>query len=189
MALYKTEVVRMKHWSWSWIVANSLGWGCACTAALLTGFRAPGSVAAGAVIGAAQWLALRRRLHFAGWWIPASALGWCVGLQLSPHSFFNVPDPYWTGGVSGVVTGVLQWLVLRRHVRRSGVWIPASIGSAVIAWVAAMITYGYFDRIKLDQFDYIAGVGAGGIVTGVLTAPVLNWLLRHPSESVLKPTG
>ena len=34
-----------------------------------------GMVVRGAVVGTAQWLVLRRRLHRAGWWVLATALG------------------------------------------------------------------------------------------------------------------
>ena len=37
-------------------------------------------LAAGAILGAPQWLALRHHLPKAGWWVPANALAWMVGM-------------------------------------------------------------------------------------------------------------
>src|SRR5215207_11088328 len=39
-----------------------------------------GGAISGAVLGAAQWLALRGRLPKTEWWIPATAIGHAVGL-------------------------------------------------------------------------------------------------------------
>ncbi len=41
-----------------------------------------GGVAAGAVIGLAQWLVLRQRLSLSPWWIAATAAGMGAGLAL-----------------------------------------------------------------------------------------------------------
>jgi hypothetical protein len=37
-------------------------------------------IALGAILGAAQWLALRRHVPKAGWWVPANALAWMLGM-------------------------------------------------------------------------------------------------------------
>jgi hypothetical protein len=39
-----------------------------------------GTVIEGSIVGAAQWLALRRHVPKAGWWIPGNALAWMLGI-------------------------------------------------------------------------------------------------------------
>ena len=39
----------------------------------------PGMIMAGLILGAAQWMALRRQAAGAGWWVPASVLGFFIG--------------------------------------------------------------------------------------------------------------
>jgi hypothetical protein len=71
-----------------WIVVSTAGWvaGLGSLSGIFGlsvgllgeesgGGLAVGAVAAGAVLGAAQWLVLRRCFPWAGWWIPASTLG------------------------------------------------------------------------------------------------------------------
>ena len=80
---------------------------------------AAGGVLAGAVIGAGQWLALRRRLPSAGWWIAATAAGQAVGLAAGAALVGYRTDLRALavqGLITGVGVGVLQALVLRPHV-------------------------------------------------------------------------
>ena len=48
-----------------------------------------GGAVAGAVLGAAQWLALRGRLSNTEWWIPATAVGQAVGLTAGATTALN----------------------------------------------------------------------------------------------------
>ena len=85
----------------------------------------------GAVIGAMQWLVLRRTLPRAGWWVAASTLAWAsaeitaAGAADLVDGLANLTGPaawyaaFWTtnGLVHGVVTGTaLLWI--SRHAGR-----------------------------------------------------------------------
>ncbi len=69
-------------------------------------------LAAGFVVGAAQWAFLQKKVTRAGWWILASAFGWMSSL------IFYQPGLSWLGfyygTLSGIVTGVaILWLIYR----------------------------------------------------------------------------
>ena len=75
--------------------------------------------------------------------------------------------------LGGILTGVLQWLVLRRQVARAGWWVLATTVGWVVGGPGAGIVSAAVD----------AAVGAGvswavlGAVSGAITAPVLVRLL------------
>jgi hypothetical protein len=87
-------------------------------------------IALGAILGAAQWLALRRQVPKAGWWIPANALAWMLGMvvvflgtSFIPAEGITVPVALIlllfvvaAGAVVGAIHGlVLIWLLHQRH--------------------------------------------------------------------------
>ncbi len=87
-------------------------------------------IALGAILGAAQWLALRRYVPKAGWWIPANALAWMLGMvvvflgtSFIPAAGMTVPVALIlllfvvaAGAVVGAVHGlVLIWLLRLRR--------------------------------------------------------------------------
>jgi len=134
-----------------------------------------------------QWLILRRYLPRAGWWIPASAVGifagWVLGgmfvgvanalLGLNIWDSQEHPFLLVYTGIQGACIGFFQWLVLRKKVRRAGLWILA----CSIAWALAQAT-----------FILGLNLSVGGIlltdltvVVGAITGVVLVWLLRQPA--------
>src|SRR6266581_5361362 len=143
------------HWH-TWVLATALGACVAWTLGMIpstllftgpdTGTAASGEmsdlmiytlaaamgVALGTILGAAQWLALRRHLPKAGWWMPANALAWMLGMvvvfigtSFIPAEGITVPVALIlllfvvaAGAVVGAVNGlVLIWLL---HQRRLG---------------------------------------------------------------------
>ena len=60
----------------------------------------------GAAVGSAQWLVLRREVHWAGWWIVISTLAWAAGLGLLPGFLMS-------GVMVGAMTGLALDLLLR----------------------------------------------------------------------------
>lgn len=150
----RRPLVKMK-WR-SWALATALGAFIAWTLGMLpstmlftgpeTGAGAPGEMSdllvyapaaglglvAGSILGAPQWLALRRHLPKAGWWVPANALAWMLGMVMVfiGMSFIPAQGITWpvalvlllcvvaAGAVVGAVHGlVLIWLLYQRHLR------------------------------------------------------------------------
>ena len=117
-----------------------------------------GTFLEGTVVGTAQWLVLRRPLPETRWraWVLATAAGaflaWTLGMI--PSTLINVRTDAGTqtpvdepsaaviyglaflmGLLLGPVLGFAQWLVLRRHVRRASLWMPAN----ALAWALGMV--------------------------------------------------
>lgn len=60
----------------------------------------------GAATGLAQWIVLRRDVHWAGWWIPISTLAWTTGLSILPGILMS-------GMMAAVLTGIALEILLR----------------------------------------------------------------------------
>jgi hypothetical protein len=63
-----------------------------------------GGIVLGPLVGLAQWLILRREVHWAGWWIVISTMAWVTGLTL-------VPGILSTGALAGALTGLALGLL------------------------------------------------------------------------------
>ena len=94
---------------WRWIVATSIGW---IGGYFITLFLLPRELETltgmiiGLTTGIAQWLILRRELHWAGGWIVFSIIGWTTGLTLLPGIML-------TGTMAGALTGIALEVLLR----------------------------------------------------------------------------
>lgn len=67
----------------------------------------------GVVLGIAQWLVLRGRVHRAAWWIPLSAVGWALGAVLSARPFAELAVLL-SWGAPPILTGLaMTWLLWR----------------------------------------------------------------------------
>jgi hypothetical protein len=104
-----------------WIVATALGWllgiatvylGYTIWPAALNANSMWSAALAGAVIGLAQWLVLRRRVPRAGWWVLASALGWGFLRLIAGEVFTSLVALLIIGAVPAAVTGLALWGLL-----------------------------------------------------------------------------
>ena len=128
-----------------------------------------GGLIAGAIIGAAQWFALRRWVSWL--WIPATAAGMALGLAagaaLADYGT-NRGDVVLIGAATGLGVGVAQALVLARR------GIPGAFWWAVAnppAWAVGWLVTSYVITTNVDE--RFTNFGAGGaLVYGLLT-----WLL------------
>jgi hypothetical protein len=95
----------------------------------------PEAIVTGAIVGLAQWLALRIALPKVAWWMWTSAtmLGLVLGIVLVGQSrAFLQPDNLIVGlatdgAIVGAVVGLAQAAVLWPHVRMAVLWVPISI--------------------------------------------------------------
>lgn len=144
---------------------------------------------------------------FIGWrfglrWVLLTAAGWIIGI---PLGFVFVAVAGWIIGVPEgsnsiilklgldnaaaficlvAVVGLMQWLALRRVVRRAGFWVPASIiGFTISSIIHGVVCYvwGYPDNL-----DHLPGTVvwamafvAGGILAGVLQHHILQRQVSH----------
>jgi hypothetical protein len=95
--------------AWRWIPATFLGWVLGSTlilAAPSQGVDFFAGMILGITIGVAQWLILRREVHWAGWWIVINVVAWTTGMALLPGLLS-------TGAMAGALTGIALELLLR----------------------------------------------------------------------------
>lgn len=157
----------------------------------------------GAIVGAAQWLVLRRVLPSlrATNWIAATVAGavtaWMLGRIPSALADWKSvsggagqPEPSASmilllsaaaGAALGLILGAAQWVVLRDHVRRAGLWI----GANALAWAVGMPLIFLAAGMPASQTSALAigalalvTVGVTGAVVGAIEGAFLRLLLR-----------
>ncbi len=139
-----------------------------------------GGAVLGAVIGLAQWLVIRKHLPRSRWWLLATSLGMAVGMFLAVVAVISRGWHSWSlsvglgQGIAGfiyvgyAVAGFTQWLVLRRQVAKSSLWLLANL---IIALTCACLLLTGFG-------DIFFGVFASFVISGAITGAVLVWLLN-----------
>jgi len=170
------------------------GWGLAfigfplgglAATALVGGVTTPvegviGGAATGAVIGLAQWLALRRRLALTPWWIAATAVGMGVGLALGiallGTDTAGITLPL-RGLVTGASIGIAQFALLRGNTARAFVWPFVVACSWAIGWLVTR-------AVGVDLAPQWSVFGAAGALTfQLLTGLALAWLLPQATQA------
>jgi len=132
---------------------------------------------AGVVIGAAQWLALRRSGADVRW-IAATAIGLAVGLGLAFAVFGygdTVGDLAVVGAVSGLGIGIAQAWLLRDLVHGSSlawVWVPATAAFWALGWTVTT-------AIGVDPDDRWAVPGLSGAATLTVLLSAVLWVLTR----------
>jgi hypothetical protein len=135
-----------------------------------------GGLIAGAVIGAAEWFALKRWVSLL--WIAATSLGMAAGLAVGAALVdygIGRGDIVLMGAITGIGVGVLQALVLARH-RVAGAWWWAVANPP--AWALGWLVTSYV--ITKNVKEQFTNFGASGcVVFGLLTWGLLAALLRR----------
>jgi hypothetical protein len=134
-----------------------------------------GGLIAGAIIGAAEWFALRRRVSWI--WILATTAGMAVGLAAGAALVdygIDRADLALMGAVTGAAVGVLQALVLARH--RIPGWFWWAVANPP-AWALGWFVTSYVITANIDERFPIFGA-SGAIVFGLLTWLLLAVLFR-----------
>jgi hypothetical protein len=170
-----------------------------------------GGVFEGVIVGLAQWRVLHYRLPLLSErsWVAATAAGafvaWVIGMipstlmSLRSEATSSSPPPeiseaviYLLAAAMGLVLGpilaLMQWVVLRRHVRRTGLWIVAN----AVAWALAMpvifIGAGAIGEQGVSLGTVAIALSiitlAGGIVGAVHGLALLQLLNRPREDSV-----
>jgi hypothetical protein len=136
---------------------------------------------AGAIIGAAEWFALRQWVSWL--WIPATSAGMAVGLAAGAVLVdygISRGDLALMGAVTGVGVGVLQALMLARH------RIPGAFWWAVAnppAWAVGWLVSSYVIARNIDERFPVFGA-SGALVFGLLTWLILAMLFRATGPEV-----
>ena len=146
-----------------------------------------GGALAGATFGTFQRFVLRRTIPQVNRWIWVSTAGFAIAFtvvwalggarygDLAHHALPHAIDLAGPlgGALIGAVFGASQWLILRRHVRGAGWWVPANIGGFVAGWILAAAT-------PVDGVPaHFVGGSVVGLVLAAITGAALVWSLRQ----------
>jgi hypothetical protein len=137
-----------------------------------------GGLIVGAVIGAAEWFALREQISWL--WIPATIAGMAIGLVAGAALVgygIDRGDLVLMGAVNGAAVGTMQALVLARH-RIPGAlwWAVANPPAWALGWFVSSFV---ISRNIAERFPIFGASGA--LVFGVLTWLLLAALFRAAS--------
>ena len=139
-----------------------------------------GGLIAGAVIGAGEWLALRRWMSWL--WIAATSVGMAVGLTAGAALVdygISRGDVVVMGAVTGLGVGALQTLLVARQ-RVSARLVAGDRESTGVALGWLITSYVISTNVK-EQFTNFGA--SGTLVYGLLTWLLLAVLLRDTEQA------
>jgi hypothetical protein len=141
---------------------------------------------AGAIIGAAEWFALRRWISWL--WVPATSAGMAVGLATGAALVdygIDRADVVLIGAVTGVGVGVLQALVFARsRIPGASWWAVANPPAWALGW---LVTSYVITTNVVERFPNFGASGA--LVFGLLTWLLLAVLFRAEAPEVRGTTA
>jgi hypothetical protein len=179
---------RGERWYWPAWAAAFLGFPIGGAAAYLllgpietAGTAAIAGAVAGAAIGVAQWLVLRRRLPLSAMWVLATACAMAIGLGLG-HVLLGddtaLQPLLLRGVIVGMAIGAAQAALLR------GV-LPTPLVWAVVVTVAWGLGWAVTAAAGIDLPRKWAVFGASGALTfQLVTGLTLAYLLRRNDSAV-----
>ena len=129
MSLFKK---RLTLW---WIAAHTIGWAVGGER-IFSRWR---WIGCGVIVAALQWFTLYHRFHLVPAQTAGTCLAWTVGIWAGAVHGFLVPDPYCAGVSGGTLAGLVQSGILWRQVSRPALWLPATIVSSILGWVAGTL--------------------------------------------------
>ena len=132
------------------------------------------SIPFGGIIGIMQWLVIRKYIANSGFWFATSAIAMFIGYTAGgfiPMFYLGhqPSDLFLSWFFFGAVSGVLQWLIMRRQINYSGLWIIVNIIAGGIA--------GFL----LPDLGII-GVSIGWALSGIFTGGILFVLLQRANR-------
>jgi len=168
---------------WAWPLAALLGFPIGGWIANLVvgavdsvGPAVAGGLIAGAVVGTAQWLALRQLVPWL--WIAGTSLGMGVGLAIGAELVdygIDRAELMLMGAITGLFVGVLQALVLARQGFAGAAWWGAANPPT---WALAWLISSYVISANIDE--RFTNFGASGVLLyALVTGLLLAWMFRR----------
>lgn len=145
----------------------------------------------GALVGGAQWLVLRQgNLRSRSWFVVTSAgmlvgfpiASWLALVGLWTHE--PLPGFALAGLVLGISVGLMQWLFLRKRMRRGVTWLLANAVGMAVGLAIGGVTAGplvNFLGASSSWWAVLVG-GISGTALGPITGAVLVLLLNHSTS-------
>jgi hypothetical protein len=169
---------------WAWLVAILVGFPIGGYAANIivgkidtVGAALAGGLIAGAIIGVAQWLALRPLAPWA--WVVGTSAGMAVGLSAGAALVdygISRGDLAVMGAVTGLSVGGLQAFLLARRGSGSLWWVAVNPPAWALAWLVT--TFVITKNVK----EHFAVFGASGALVFALLTWLVMTLLFRPNE-------
>ncbi len=167
---------------WAWPVAILVGFPIGGYAANVivgkidsVGASLIGGLIAGAIVGAAQWLALRAVVSWV--WLVATSVGMAAGLTVGAALVdygISRGDLALMGAVTGLAVGGLQAFLLARPGSGAIWWVVVNPPAWALAWFVT--TFVITKNVK----EHFAVFGASGaLVFALLTWLVLTFVLQR----------
>jgi hypothetical protein len=160
----------------------------------------------GAGIGLMQTLLLRRRVVGAYWWPLATLSGWAIagaltsalpvggavtgrGIDIGPLGF--VAHAVATVLAIGLLSGLFQWLILKRQADRAGRWVWITAGGVILGMlVAAALLLGPASAtgwLRPEDFPSATSWGIAGALVGLVYGAASGWaLIRLPRPQTIR---
>ena len=137
---------------------------------------AAGGLLVGAIIGAAQWLALRSRgvdLR----WIACTAAAMAAGAALAAtvtSAGTELADVMVAGVITGAAVGAAQAALLPHSLKVAAIWTSVTAAAWSLGWLATWATI-----VDIERGHHSFGA-SGALVVTVLTGLTLRYLLAAP---------
>lgn len=150
--------------------------------------QAPIGLGMGLGVGFTQRRVIAERIGAGGKWVGATALGVTVPFLLRDVAkWLAIALPYqltMSVVLAGLLVGVFQWTILRRHSALAGAWIPASFLGWALAASMLVVNERVLPKIPgiVGALLYIVVILVGGVLLGGVTAPVLGRILGAVTE-------
>ena len=169
----------------AWLLISLVAWlaGALVLDPLHTRFSDPaGGLAVdlvyGGLLGAAQWLALRRKLREGAWWGAVTAVGCVIGATIDRA--FHIPAP---GSSAALIVGAGQAALLwsRTHGILAAGWLALNAA----AWLLAVALSGAICDSRFAAMGIPAAGLADGAITGLALALLLRWPVRFGNLPLL----
>ncbi len=147
-----------------------------------------GGLAAGAVLGGVQALALRSPLANRAAWVGATAVGMSAGLAVGATAVdfaTDTPSLVVMGAVTGIAVGVAQALVLRAAPVRRTVWALATTALWALGWWVTAMVIVDADRqhANFGASGALLATVVGGLVLAVRPEPAWSASTSSPASS------
>lgn len=143
-------------------------------------------VLAGAAIGFAQWIVLRRYLVAGSRWALGDGTSWAAGYILGLLLVQSLPGSIFIAAIGyllfGVIVALVQWPVLRREIPNAFVWILANaIGWLAGFWASQAVLPLFFNDPAIQPALSTTVIAVtSGLVAGAITGLALIWIVRKP---------
>lgn len=149
-----------------------------------------GGLIAGGVVGGGQWLTLSHRVSWANLWFKSTVISWACAAVAWWAQYVFLSQPYFeiawkdvttgvlvAGTLSGMVIGGVQWLIMRRRISISPLWIVSTVASWFVAALVSAYVLTHFD---FGLLSYLVPLLILGLIVGLGTGLAQLVLIGYP---------